>query len=67
MENILVELDKSKSPYIKTFTDDNKEALINIMTQPKVVPNVQGGHLAIMLNPEKTSVIIDEFISSQQL
>ena len=51
----------------KTFTDDIKEALINIMTQPKVVPNVQGGHLAIMLNPEKTSVIIDEFISSQQL
>ncbi len=51
----------------KTFTDDIKEALINIMTEPKVVRDLKGGHLAIMLSPDKILGIVDEFISSQQL
>ena len=51
----------------KTFTDDIKEALINIMTEPKVVRDLKGGHLAIMLSPHEILGIIDEFISSQQL
>ena len=51
----------------KTFTDDIKEALINIMTEPKVVRDLKGGHLAIMLSPDEILEIIDKFISSQQL
>lgn len=51
----------------KTFTDDIKEALINIMTEPCVVRDIKGGHLAIMLNPDELVRIIDRFFSSQQL
>ncbi len=51
----------------KTFTDDIKEALVNIMTQPKVIRDIKGGHLAMMLNPDETLKIIDEFIASQKL
>ncbi len=51
----------------KTFTDDIKEALINIMTEPKVIRDLKGGHLAVMLNPDEMLSIIDEFIASQKL
>lgn len=51
----------------KTFTNDIKEALINIMTEPKVVRDIKGGHLAMMLNPDEMLSIIDEFIASQKL
>lgn len=51
----------------KTFTDDIKESLINIMTEPKVVRDLKGGHLVIMLSPDEILGIIDKFISSQQL
>lgn len=50
-----------------TFTDDIKEALINIMTEPKVVRDIKGGHLAIMLNPDETLGFVDEFIACQNL
>ena len=51
----------------KTFTDDIKEALINIMTEPKVIRDLKGGHLAVMLTPDEMLSIIDEFITSQKL
>lgn len=51
----------------KTFTDDIKEALVNIMTDPKVVRDMQGGHLAIMLSPDETLQIIDQFFATQKL
>lgn len=51
----------------KTFTDDIKEALVNIMSEPKVVRDVKGGHLAMMLNPDEMLGIIDGFIASQKL
>lgn len=51
----------------KTFTDDIKEALVNIMTEPCVVRDIKGGHLAIMLNPDELLGIIDSFFSSQEL
>ncbi|MBQ7986718.1 MAG: alpha/beta hydrolase, partial [Clostridia bacterium] len=35
-----------------TFTDDIKTALFNMMPQPKVIDQVDGGHLAIMFNPD---------------
>lgn len=51
----------------KTFTDDIKVALINIMTGPKVVRDLKGGHLAMMLNPDEMLGIINEFLASQKL
>lgn len=51
----------------KTFTDDIKEALINIMTEPKVIRDLKGGHLAVMLNPDEMLGVIDDFIASQKL
>lgn len=50
----------------KTFTEDIKEALCNIMTEPKVVKEVEGGHLAIMFNPDGYIKLIDEFISDKK-
>ena len=51
----------------KTFTEDIKDALVNIMTEPKVVRDMQGGHLAIMLSTDETLQIIDEFFATQKL
>ncbi len=48
----------------KTFTDDIKEALCNMMSEPTVIHEVEGGHLAIMFNPEGYINLIDEFISN---
>ena len=47
----------------KTFTDDIKKALCNMMTDPTVIDEVDGGHLAIMFNPDGYIRLIDEFIS----
>ena len=46
-----------------TFTDDIKTALFNMMPQPKVIDQVDGGHLAIMFNPDGYIKLIDDFIS----
>ena len=48
----------------KTFTDDIKEALCNMMSEPTVIHEVEGGHLAIMFNPDGYIKVIDEFITS---
>lgn len=45
-----------------TFTEDIKRALCNTMTESKVVDEVEGGHLAIMFNPDGYIKLIDEFI-----
>lgn len=49
-----------------TFTDDIKQALCNIMSEPKVVEEVAGGHLAIMFNPDGYIKLIDDFIKNIQ-
>ena len=46
----------------KTFTDDIKEALYAMMPQPKVINEIDGGHLAIMFDPDGYIQLIDEFI-----
>ena len=51
----------------KTFTDDIKNAMINLIPNPKVVRNLKGGHLAIMLAPDETLDIISQFLRSQKL
>ena len=47
----------------KTFTEDIKMALCNMMSEPRVIDEVEGGHLAIMFNPDGYIRLIDEFIS----
>ena len=51
----------------KTFTDDIKEALINIMPSPAVVRRMKGGHLAMIFNPDAFLKIINRFMDSQKL
>lgn len=48
----------------KTFTEDIKKALCNMMSEPKVFDKVEGGHLAIMFQPDGYIKLIDDFISS---
>ncbi|MBQ7875626.1 MAG: alpha/beta hydrolase [Oscillospiraceae bacterium] len=47
----------------KTFTDDIKNALFNMMSEPKIISKVEGGHLAIMFNPDEYIKLIDDFIT----
>lgn len=51
----------------KTFTNDIKEALVNIMSEPKVVRKIEGGHLALMFDPDNYISIIDNFMREQEL
>lgn len=51
----------------KTFTDDIKDALCNIMTEPAVVRNMEGGHLALMFNPDEFMKLINDFMEKQGL
>lgn len=46
----------------QTFTDDIKEALCRMMSEPTVIHEVEGGHLAIMFDPDGYIRVIDEFI-----
>ena len=46
-----------------TFTEDIKKALCDMMSEPKVIEEVDGGHLAIMFNPDGYIKLIDEFIT----
>lgn len=46
----------------KTFTDDIKKALCAMMPQPKVIDEVEGGHLAIMFDPDGYIRLIDDCI-----
>ncbi len=48
----------------KTFTDDIKESLCNMMSEPTVIHEVEGGHLAIMFNPDGYIKVVDEFITN---
>lgn len=50
----------------KTFTDDIKEALCNMMSEPTVIHEVEGGHLAIMYHPDGYIKVIDEFITNER-
>lgn len=48
VKELMKQLTPSMTNDDATFTDDIKEALINIMTDPVVVRDVEGGHLAMM-------------------
>ena len=49
----------------KTFTDDIKTALINIMPEPEVIHNLQGGHLALLFHPDEFIQTISDFINAK--
>lgn len=51
----------------KTFTDDIKEALIDIMPEPTIVREVEGGHLALMFNTDNYISIINDFMEKQEI
>ena len=51
----------------KTFTDDIKKALFNIMTDPVVIHEMEGGHLALMFNPDEFTKVINDFMEKQEL
>lgn len=46
----------------KTFTDDIKQALYDMMSEPKIINKLEGGHLAIMFDPDVYIQLIDDFI-----
>ena len=47
-----------------TFTDDIKDALCNMMSEPVVIREVEDGHLAIMFNQDGYIKVIDKFIGN---
>lgn len=49
----------------KTFTPDLKLALIKLMTNPVVITDFEGGHLALMLSPDKFFEIVDNFLEER--
>ncbi|MCM1253674.1 MAG: alpha/beta hydrolase [Clostridium sp.] len=51
----------------KTFTEDIKESLIESMTDPAVVREIPGGHLAMMLDTDGFMNIINDFMDAQEL
>lgn len=47
-----------------TFNQSNKDALIEIMPNPKVVTDITGGHLALLIRLEKYAEVVKSFIQS---
>lgn len=45
-----------------TFNDNVKQALIDIMSRPKVITDIRGGHLALMLKLDMYAQSIKSFI-----
>ena len=50
-----------------TFTADVKDALIDIMPSPAVIRKMEGGHLAMVFQPDAFLKIINRFMDSQKL
>ena len=50
-----------------TTFDDIKKALFNIMTDPVVIHEMEGGHLALMFNPDEFTKVINDFMEKQEL
>ena len=51
----------------KTFTDDIKDTLVNIMPEAEVVRDIPGGHLAMMLDTDGFMKIINDFMDRQTI
>ena len=49
----------------KIFSDELKDALVRLMPQPNVISDIQGGHLALIINPEVYVNEINLFISER--
>lgn len=46
----------------KIFSDELKHALIRLMPDSSVIHNLEGGHLALVMNPNNYIRMIDEFL-----
>jgi homoserine acetyltransferase len=47
-----------------TFNDNVKQALIEIMPNPKIITDIRGGHLALLLKLDKYVQVIKDFIDN---
>ena len=48
-----------------TFTQECKDALISVMTNPTVVTNLTGGHLALLVRLDEYSKCVSSYIFDQ--
>ncbi len=51
----------------KTFNDDVKQALVDIMPAPTLVTDLEGGHLSLMVNCDRYIEIVANFINEKAL
>lgn len=49
----------------KTFHNDVRTALIEMMSKPKVITDFKGGHLALVMNCDRYIEIVTEYIQSR--
>ncbi len=50
----------------KTFHNDVRRALIDMMSKPKVVTDFKGGHLALVINCDRYVEMVTEYIQSRE-
>ncbi len=50
----------------KTFHNDVRKALIDIMSSPKVITDFKGGHLALVIHCDKYIEVVTEYIKSRE-
>ncbi len=51
----------------KTFTTDIKDELIRIMPEPTVYRDIEGGHLAMLMDTDTCVRMVDDFMEKQKL
>ncbi len=50
----------------KTFHNDVRTALIDMMPKPKVITDFRGGHLALVINCDRYVALVTEYIQSRE-
>ena len=48
-----------------TFNQENKDALVNIMSAPTVIRDLKGGHLALVVRPDAYVQITADYIEKR--
>lgn len=46
-----------------TFTPDMKKALFDLMTNPQIITDFNGGHLALLLDSDRYLAIVEQFLA----
>lgn len=47
------------------FSPDLKQAMFRLMTEPEVITDFEGGHLALMISPDKYFALLDDFLQKR--